>query len=242
MKRKIILGLLLIISLTACKKEENVANIESIPSQIEKSEDLKGVDDLKDDSNEKSDHKNQVKKEEKKPKKSVSQGEITRTGLYQDVYDRLEGKKLSFSGGSMVEALYFYRDGFFDGVEKGGNGGYISMALYNGRFEITEKLSDSSYRLVLKDLNYDTNTGEEKKLDINGYENTMTYGKSIVMDDRLGESFILRLPETDYAEIPDKEAGMINFGLDINRDHRQGQIGVFALTPEDGQSFVEYKN
>ena len=237
MKRKIILGLFLILSLTACKKEENT---ESIPSQIEKSEELKGVDDLKDESNEKSNEKKEIKKE--KTKKSVNQGEITRTGLYQDVYDRLEGKKLSFSGGSMVEALYFYRDGFFDGVEKGGNGGYISMALYNGRFEITEKLSDSSYRLVLKDLNYDTNTGEEKKLDINGYENTMTYGKSIVMDDRLGESFILRLPETDYAEIPDKEAGMINFGLDINRDHRQGQIGVFALTPEDGQSFVEYKN
>lgn len=240
MKRKIILGLFLILSLTACKKEENT---ESIPSQIEKSEDLKGVDDLKDESNEKSDHTKEVKKEEKKPKKSVSQGEITRTGLYQDVYDRLEGKKLSLSGGSMVEALYFYRDGFFDGVEKGGNGGYISMALYNGRFEITEKLSDSSYRLVLKDLNYDTNTGEEKKLDINGYENTMTYSESIVMDDRVGESFILRLPEADISEIPQKEREMISIQLDMkSREKPQGQLGIFALTPEDGQSFVEYKN
>lgn len=240
MKRKIILGLFLVLSLTACKKEKN---IESVPSQIEESKDLKKIGDLKDESNEKSEEKkDEEKPKEKAKKKPVKQGEITRTGLYKDVYDRLKGKKLSLSGGSMVEALYFYEDGFFDGVEKGGNGGYISMALYNGRFEIVEKLSDTSYRLVLKDLNYDTNTGEEKKLDINGYENTMTYSESIVMDDRVGESFILRLPETDYAEIPDKEAGMINFGLDINRDHRQGQIGVFALTPEDGQSFVEYKN
>lgn len=237
MKRKIILGLFLIFSLTACKKE---VNEEDIPSQIEKSEELKGVDDLKDESNEKSNEKKEIKKE--KTKKSVDQGEITRTGLYKDVYDKLSGKKLSLSGGSMVEALYFYRDGYFDGVEKGGNGGYISMALYNGKFEITKKLSDTSYSLVLKNLNYDTNTGEEKKLDINGYENTMTYSESIIMDDRVGKSFILRLPEADYSEIPEKEARMINFGLNKNRDERQGQIGVFALTPEDGQSFVEYKN
>src|SRR5690625_5505747 len=105
MKRKIILGLFLVLSLTACKKEKN---IESVPSQIEESKDLKKIGDLKDESNEKSEEKkDEEKPKEKAKKKPVKQGEITRTGLYKDVYDRLKGKKLSLSGGSMVEALYF---------------------------------------------------------------------------------------------------------------------------------------
>lgn len=235
MKKKILTILMLGLVLSSCGKDKKeIANNTSIENTSDESikEDINDkLKTKKKDINDRLITKN--KKNENKNKGKNNKSQIKRNGQYQDIYDRLKNKKLYITGGSMVEALYFYRDGYFDGVEKGGNGGHVSIALYNGKFDITEKLTDTSYKLVLQRLDNDLKVGTEKNININGYDNTFHYGESIAMPkESIGSETVLYLPETKYGDLDKNAIDFIKMMKNINNDTKMDpneKIGVFLL-------------
>lgn len=242
MKKNLLILFSLLLILTACRSKNEGKNEESTGNLVKvEDKSSRAHKDKKEVSN-----KNKTTKSEEKPKEKVK-SEITRYGKYQDIYDKLKDVKFYLSGGSMVESLYFYRDGYFDGVEKGGNGGEISLSLYNGKFDICEKLSDTSYLITLKRLDFDTPTGESKKINTKGIENTIHYTESnTIPKEAVGSDFILYLPETKYDKL---EEDNINFLDHMNKDYNKNhnpddKIGVYFLTNKNGNfnaSFVEFK-
>lgn len=250
MKKKLLTILLLGLVLSACKTDKK--NVEDSAS-VEVSENASSKEDINDrlktDKEDINDRLVAKEKENKKENKKTK-SQIKRNGQFQDVYDRLKDKKLYITGGSMVEALYFYRDGYFDGVEKGGNGGHVSVALYNGKFDVIKKLSDTSYLLSLQRLDDDLEVGKEKKITTNGFENTFHYEESFVMPkESIGSETILYLPETKYGDLEEQAIDFIKMMKNINHDTKMDpneKIGIFLLAhdrkKDNGATyFIEYK-
>ncbi|MDY3005813.1 hypothetical protein HV819_09400 [Anaerococcus sp. AGMB00486] len=231
MRKKLLTILFLGLVLSSCKGNKNKIDNDS---SIEVKNDISSKKDIKDRlKTDKKDINDRLvsNKDEKQDKKVKS--DIKRNGQYQDIYDRLKGVKFNIKGGSMVEALYFYRDGYFDGVEKGGNGGHVSIALYNGKFDITKKLSDTSYNLTLQRLDSDINVGEEKNIKINGYDNTFHYTDSIAMPkEDVGSDYTLYLPETKYSDLSEDAISFIKMMRRENSETKfdsNEKIGVFLI-------------
>lgn len=127
----------------------------------------------------------------------------------------------------MIESIYFYKNGYFDGVNKGGNGGYIGMGLYNGKFDIKEKLSDTSYLINLRRIDYDTNTGKEKDINFNNSNWHFKYTEALFFsNDMVGKDFVLYLPKTKFSSLDENE--QINMKM-LNHHISNDMINIYAI-------------
>lgn len=164
---------------------------------------------------------------------------------FTNIYKDLEGKKLYFSSGAMVESLYFYQDGKFDGAYKKGIEGNIDMGLFNGKFKITKKLSDTSYKLSLENINYETSANSDKTKLIGDRDWLIHYGKSEIFNEKnLNEDFILYLPKSPFSNFTEEEKSFINMA-DLDKDkENKNFIEKFALKKNDDKSIllVEFKS
>lgn len=164
---------------------------------------------------------------------------------FTNIYKDLEGKKLYFSSGAMVESLYFYQDGKFDGAYKKGIEGNIDMGLFNGKFKIIKKLSDTSYILSLEDINYETSANSDKTELIGDRDWLIHYGKSEIFNEKnLNDKFILFLPKSSLSNFTEEEKSLINMA-DFDKDKENKDfIEKFALKKNDDKSIllVEFKS
>lgn len=222
MIKKIFIGLSLLIFLTGCgkssKRSDDSVEIYNKASLENKENNL--------NSNEKSNTKESAKKV-KDP--------------YQEIYKKIEGIKFYLSGGSEMESIYFYKDGYFDGALKTGDGYEIKQAFYNGKFDIVEKIDNTSYKIKLIRLDYDSKTGEKSSKNINGTNFQITNIKTNLFDNE-NKTYILHLPDTKTAFLNENIiTGMKMAGNNFGED----KIGLFLLTKEvaEGESFamVQYK-
>lgn len=220
MNKKIFVGLVLMILLTGCKKEKTNESIEiyNKASYENKDNNL--------NSNEKSNTREAVKKV-KDP--------------YQEIYKKIEGIKFYLSGGSSMESIYFYKDGYFDGALKTGDGYQIKQSFYNGKFEIAEKINKTSYRIKLVNLNYDVKIGEKYNKNINGNDFQITNIKTNLFDNK-DKTYILHLPDTKTAFLNEN----IITGMKMSGDNfGEDKIGLFLLTKENAEeesfAMVQYK-
>lgn len=164
---------------------------------------------------------------------------------FTNIYKDLEGKKLYFSSGSMVESIYFYQDGKFDGAYKKGIEGNIDMGLFNGKFKITKKLSDTSYKLSLEDINYETSANYDKTKLIGDRDWLIHYGESGIFNEKnINEDFILYLPKSPFSNFTEEEKSFISMA-DLDKDKENKDfIEKFALKKNDDKSIllVEFKS
>ncbi|WP_049690054.1 hypothetical protein [Anaerococcus jeddahensis] len=213
MIKKFFIGLSLLIFLTGCGKNSKKSD-ESIEIYNKASDNISN-------SNTKSNLKEGAN-EEKNP--------------YQDIYKQIEGVKFYNSGGSAIESIYFYRDGYFDGALKTGNGYEIGQSFYNGKFDIVEKIDDTSYKIKLVRFDYDSKTGEKSSKNINGTNFQITNIKTVFFDNE-NKTYILHLPDTKTASLNENIiTGMKMAGNNFGED----KIGLFLLTKEKagGESFA----
>lgn len=215
MIKKIFIGLSLLIFLTGCGKERSDESVE-----IYNKASLENKD-----NNLNSNEKSNTKKAAKKVKDP-----------YQEIYKKIEGIKFYLYGGSEVESIYFYKDGYFDGALKTGDGYEIKQAFYNGKFDIVEKIDNTSYKIKLIRLDYDSKTGEKSSKNINGTNFQITNIKTDLFDNE-NKTYILHLPDTKTASLNENIiTGMKMAGNNFGED----KIGLFLLTKEKagGESFA----
>lgn len=222
MVKKFFIGLSLLIFLTGCgkssKRSDDSVEIYNKASLENKDNNL--------NSNEKSNTKEAVKKA-KDP--------------YQEIYKQIQGVKFYNSGGSAIESIYFYKDGYFDGALKTGDGYEIKQAFYNGKFDIVEKIDDTSYKIKLVRLDYDVKIGDKTNKNIDGNNFQITNIKTLVFSEQ-NENYILHLPDTKTASLNEN----IITGMKMaGNNYGQDKISIFLLTKEvaEGESFVmsQYK-
>ena len=214
MIKKIFIGLSLLIFLTGCGKNSKRSD-ESI--EIYNKASLENIS----NSNAKSNLKEGAN-EEKNP--------------YQDIYKQIEGVKFYNSGGSAIESIYFYKDGYFDGALKTGNGYEIGQSFYNGKFDIVEKIDDTSYKIKLVRFDYDVKIGDKTNKNIDGNNFEITNIKTLIFADQ-NANYILHLGETKTSSLNDNIiTGMKMCGDNFGED----KIGIYILTKEesDQESFV----
>lgn len=220
MIKKIFIGLSLLIFMTGCGKERSDTSVEiyNKASYENKDNNL--------NSNEKSNTSEAIKKV---------------NDPYQEIYKKIEGIKFYLSGGSSMESIYFYKDGYFDGALKTGDGYQIKQSFYNGKFEISEKIDKTSYRIKLVNLNYDVKIGEKSNKNINGNNFQITNIKTNLFDNK-DKTYILHLPDTKTAFLNENIiTGMKMAGNKFGED----KIGLFLLTKENAKeesfAMVQYK-
>lgn len=158
MIKKIFIGLSLLIFLTGCGKNSKKSD-ESIEIYNKASDNISNSN----------------------TKSNLKEGENEEKNPYQDIYKQIEDVKFYNSGGSAIESIYFYRDGYFDGALKTGNGYEIGQSFYNGKFDIVEKIDDTSYKIKLVRFDYDSKTGEKSSKNINGTNFQITNIKTVFL-------------------------------------------------------------
>lgn len=160
---------------------------------------------------------------------------------YQNIYDLLKGKKLVFFTGSYSEGVYFYKDGYFDGAFRVGDYNQGKVSLYNGKFDIKEKLDETSYLISLRRIDYELPLGESEMRNIEGMDFTLEYieSKMYGKDDK-DNLYILYLPHRNLNDIKDHERSIAK----INDEHiKDGELKVFAIGKKDASEenfMVEY--
>lgn len=213
MIKKIFIGLSLLIFLTGCGKNSKKSD-ESIEIYNKASDNISNSN----------------------TKSNLKEGENEEKNPYQDIYKQIEDVKFYNSGGSAIESIYFYRDGYFDGALKTGNGYEIGQSFYNGKFDIVEKIDDTSYKIKLVRFDYDSKTGEKSSKNINGTNFQITNIKTVFFDNE-NKTYILHLPDTKTASLNENIiTGMKMAGNNFGED----KIGLFLLTKEKagGESFA----
>lgn len=213
MIKKIFIGLSLLIFLTGCGKNSKKSD-ESIEIYNKASDNISNSN----------------------TKSNLKEGENEEKNPYQDIYKQIEDVKFYNSGGSAIESIYFYRDGYFDGALKTGNGYEIGQSFYNGKFDIVEKIDATSYKIKLVRFDYDSKTGEKSSKNINGTNFQITNIKTVFFDNE-NKTYILHLPDTKTASLNENIiTGMKMAGNNFGED----KIGLFLLTKEKagGESFA----
>lgn len=231
MKKKILLVLSLALTLTSCfgKKDstqdqaKNQTPTEEISQSLESIESVESAEGVENAENEKKEEK-EVVKEDPNP--------------YQDIYDELEGKKFYLDPGtSMVESIYFYEDGYFDGMNKSGDGNRRGISLYNGKFDIVEKIDDTTYKMKLVRLDYDEEPGKMENISYDGLVYDVYYGETNIFGDSLGDYFNLLLPYKKISEVDQTNMGAMEMsGYHANRDI----LGRFAIGKDNGTALMEF--
>lgn len=222
MKYRTIFILGLILGLSGCKSQKAEEAQLSTPSLVE------SVESLEDESTE-------VNKEVKES-----------SGPYKDIYDELEGKEF-FMGeaGSYGEAIYFYRDGYFDGMAFTGNGGHENDSLFNGKFDIVEKIDDLTYKIKLTRLDFE-DLGKKEELARHGdfpllrtFENMSVFdGGNDYIPKETPEYHILYLPYTKRSSLGENILYCFDMSL-RNSSKNPDILGRYAISDGDSITFAE---
>lgn len=225
MKKKILLVLSLALTLTSCfgKKDSPQDQVKDQTPTEEISQSLESIESAEDVEDEKKEEKEVVKEN---------------SNSYQDIYDELEGKKFYLDPGtSMAESIYFYEDGYFDGMNKSGDGNRRGISLYNGKFDIVEKIDDTTYKMKLVRLDYDEEPGKMENISYDGLVYDVYYGETNIFADSVGDYFNLLLP---YKKI--SEVDQINMeAMEMSGYHANGEIlGRFAIGKDNGTALMEF--
>lgn len=213
MKRKILVMISILLIFSACSKKDNKENTKVDNSKVESSQ----------------------KSEETKRVKNFKKDE------YKKIYDELEGKEFFYSYQSQAEAIYFYKDGYFDGAFRSGDYNQGKVSLYNGKFDIKEKLDETSYLISLRRIDYELPLGESEMRNIEGMDFTLEYieSKMYGKDDK-DNLYILYLPHRKLNDIKDHE----RYIAKIDDKHiKDGELKVFAIGKKDASEenfMVEY--
>lgn len=213
MKRKILATLTILLIFSACSKKDNKENTKVDNSKVESSQ----------------------KSEETKKVKNIKKDE------YKKIYDELEGKEFFYAYQSQEEVIYFYKDGYFDGASRGGDYNQGKVSLYNGKFDIKEKLDETSYLISLMRIDYELPLGESEMRNIEGMDFTLEYieSKMYGKDDK-DNLYILYLPHRKLNDIKDHERSIAK----IDDEHiKDGELKVFAIGKKDASEenfMVEY--
>ena len=160
---------------------------------------------------------------------------------YKEIYDELNGKEFFYSYQSQSEAIYFYKDGYFDGAFRSGDYNQGKVSLYNGKFDIKEKLDETSYLISLRRIDYELPLGESEMRNIEGMDFTLEYieSKMYGKDDK-DNLYILYLPHRKLNDIKDHERSIAK----IDDEHiKDGELKVFAIGKKDASEenfMVEY--
>lgn len=229
MKNKVILILALGLGLTGClgKKENKEEVTNPPPPKIEES-----VESVESPSNEDVEEAKEEVKESNSP--------------YQDIYDEIEGKEFFMgAAGSYGEYIFFYRDGYFDGMAFTGNGGYENDSLFNGKFDIVEKIDDLTYKIKLSRLDYEKIDKKEEIVSIDGHKIKKTYENMSVLDSENDympiekvDYYILYLPYTKRESL--SESILNSFDMGVKDSKKNPDIlARFAITDGDYMTFVE---
>ncbi len=216
MKKKIILTLMMLTFLSSCFNKKDDVEEKKEKEIVEVKEDKKS------------------KKVEKKPEKKEEKKEIKEptSDKYQNLYDGIVGKTFYLEGGSIINGLYFYKDGYFDGVTKSGNGGEVSISLYNGKFDIVEKISDTAYLMKLRRLDHELEEGLEKTVDLGRYDLAVRYSNfSPINVDDVSKSFILYLPAAKLSNFDEYSRMRIN-----SNKSASDSINIFAIGSGEDES------
>lgn len=213
MKRKILALLTILLIFSACSKKDNKENTKVDNSKVESSQ----------------------KSEETKKLKNIKNDE------YKKIYDELEGKEFFYAYQSQEESIYFYKDGYFDGAFRVGDYNQGKVSLYNGKFDIKEKLDETSYLISLRRIDYELPLGESEMRNIEGMDFTLEYVESKMYgkDDK-DNLYILYLPHRKLNDIKDHERSIAK----IDDEHiKDGELKVFAIGKKDASEenfMVEY--
>lgn len=213
MKRKILALLTILLIFSACSKKDTKENTKVDNSKVESSQ----------------------KSEETKKVKNIKKDE------YKKIYDELEGKEFFYAYQSQEEVIYFYKDGYFDGAFRSGDYNQGKVSLYNGKFDIKEKLDETSYLISLRRIDYELPLGESEMRNIEGMDFTLEYieSKMYGKDDKYN-LYILYLPHRKLNDIKDHERSIAK----IDDKHiKDGELKVFAIGKKDASEenfMVEY--
>lgn len=213
MKRKILALLTILLIFSACSKKDTKENTKVDNSKVESSQ----------------------KSEETKKVKNIKNDE------YKKIYDELDGKEFFYSYQSQQEAIYFYKDGYFDGAFRVGDYNQGKVSLYNGKFDIKEKLDETSYLISLRRIDYELPLGESEMRNIEGMDFTLEYieSKMYGKDDK-DNLYILYLPHRKLNDIKDHERSIAKTDDEHIKD---GELKVFAIGKKDASEenfMVEY--
>ncbi|MDD7463575.1 MAG: hypothetical protein SOW41_08380 [Anaerococcus sp.] len=230
MKKRLILILTLGLSLTGClgKKVAPEEKKTPPPPKIEESvESVESVEDKKEDV-----------KEVKESKESSTP--------YKDIYKELEGKEFFMGGeGSYGEAIYFYRDGYFDGMAFTGNGGHENDSLFNGKFDIVEKVDDLTYKIRLAKLDYEDFGKDQELVRYDNFHLLRTFENMSVLDNdneylpkEKVDFYTLYLPYTKRDSI--SEGVLRCFDMSLRNTKGNSEIlGRFAISDDNYTTFAE---
>lgn len=213
MKRKILATLTILLIFSACSKKDNKENTKVDNAKVESSQ----------------------KSEETKKVKNIKKDE------YKKIYDELEGKEFFYAYQSQEEVIYFYKDGYFDGAFRSGDYNQCKVSLYNGKFDIKEKLDETSYLISLMRIDYELPLGKSEMRNIEGMDFTLEYieSKMYGKDDK-DNLYILYLPHRKLNDIKDHERSIAK----IDDEHiKDGELKVFAIGKKDASEenfMVEY--
>lgn len=213
MKRKILAIITILVIFSACSKKDNKENPKVDKLQVESSQ----------------------KSEETKKVKNINKDD------YKKIYDELNGKEFFYSYQSQSEAIYFYKDGYFDGALRSGDYNQGRVSLYNGKFDIKEKLDDTSYLISLRRIDYELSLGESEIRNIEGMDFTLQYieSKMYKKEDK-DNLYILYLPHRKLNDIKDHERDIAKI---IDEHIKDGELKVFAIGKKDASEenfMVEY--
>lgn len=219
MKKRLILILTLGLSLTGCLGKKAAPEEKETPPPPKIEESVESVESV-----------------EEKPEEKE---EVVKSDPYQDVYNDIEGKKFYLDPGtSMVEAIYFYEDGYFDGMNKSGNDNQRAVSLYNGKFDIVEKIDNSTYKLKLVRLDYDVDPGKLESISYGGLVCDVHYGETYIFGDMVNDYLYLYYPDKNPAELDEVILGAME---QSGYKPTGNTLGKFVIGLDGGTGLMELK-
>lgn len=182
----------------------------------------------------------EAKKDEKTTEEKPKETDKKETPADQvELFKELAGKEFIGNQNSGSERLYFFEDGSFDSGGLFGNGNMTSSYLASGRFEIAEKIDESTYDLRLVDFAYESPVDTEEILDINGQEWVKLGIRGYLIDEKnIGETYRIHLPSSRLDSFSSNIQNMIKSETDYVKD---GKVNIFLISKEsEGYEGVDH--
>lgn len=226
MGKKILAVLLVLLSISACgnKSSNDKVNVRvKTENKVENKTNTK---------NDKDDKKEVAEKSEKNLSKESDEA--------QEFFKTIEAKKFAIpSVASKVESIFLYKDGYFDGMIKSGNGDAAYIGLYNGKLDYVEKIDDLTYKVKLAKLEMETPTGQEEQINMEGIDINVTYVDwTFFKEDNIGSEYLIHLPKTKVSSLDDTNRKMLEM---VDKYIKDDNANIFFIEALDDKSGLMYE-
>lgn len=202
MFKKVIILALACLSLNSCGKKDISQNEDpkSLREDIVQKEEINQAD------------KKEENKEDKEIKGKAKEDTYKESDEALAFYKTIEGKKFTIpSVRSLVESIFFYNDGYFDGMIKSGNGDALYLGLYNGKIDYVEKLDDLTYKVKLAKFEMETPTSEKEKINLEGFDVNLTYRDGGFFNgDLVANEYLIHLPKTQISSLDESTRKLLS--------------------------------